>query len=173
VPRGRLANGGKLFISIHCNSMPKKPNPANGFETYILRPGRTEEAIRIAERENSVVTLEDDYKERYKQLTDENFILVTMAQNAHVKYSERFAQSVQEEIDRNVTLKNNGVSQAGFYVLVGASMPSVLIETAYLSNKSDERFLYGAAGQQSIAQGIFQAVRKFKMEYEKALREGK
>src|SRR5690606_30430453 len=82
--RGKIANesGGKLFISIHCNSTPKKPTDANGFEVYLLRPGRTKEAIAIAERENSVIHYEDN-PGRYEQLTDENFILVSMAHSSY------------------------------------------------------------------------------------------
>jgi len=175
--RGQIANeaGGKLFISIHCNSMPRKPHKMNGFEVYLLRPGRVDEAIAIAERENSVIKLEEGYENRpeYKELTDENFILVTMAHSAYMKYSERFAQLVQEEINNNSGIKNSGVKQAGFFVLVGASMPSVLIETAYLSNKHDEKFLKSSSGQQEIAAAIFKAIKKYKVEYEKALQEGK
>ncbi|TAK54601.1 MAG: N-acetylmuramoyl-L-alanine amidase, partial [Bacteroidetes bacterium] len=133
--RGQIANaaGGKLFISIHCNSTPRKPKPANGFEIYLLRPGKTESAVQIASRENEVVKLESDYQQRYQELTEEQFILVTLAQSAYVKYSELFAEILQGEMRRMLPVKNNGVKQAGFYVLVGASMPNVLIETGYLS----------------------------------------
>ena len=75
--RGKIANdnNGKLFISIHCNSTPKKNSEANGFEVYLLRPGKTQDAIEIAEMENAVIQYEADPK-RYQKLTDENFILV-------------------------------------------------------------------------------------------------
>ncbi len=173
--RGQMANaaGGKLFISIHCNSMRRKPHRQNGFEIYLLRPGRTEEAVQIAERENAVVKLEKGYEKRYQELTEENFILVTMAQSAYVKYSERFAELLRQEMGNRLVLADNGVRQAGFLVLVGASMPNVLIETAYLSNRNDERYLKSKAGQEQIAVAIFTAVKKYKSEYEKALEEGK
>ena len=173
--RGQIANqaGGKLFISIHCNAMPRKPNPTNGFEIYLLRPGKTENAIRISERENSVVQYEQGYEQRYQQLTEENFILLTMAQNAYVKYSEKFADLLQQEMGKRTGLENNGVKQAGFYVLVGASMPNVLVETAYLSNKGDEKILKSAAGQQHVAESICSAIKRYKHEYEKSLEEGK
>ena len=75
---------------------------------------------------------------------------------------------------RNRTgLGNSGVKQAGFYVLVGASMPNVLVETAYLSNRHDEKVLKSSKGQQEIAESIFNAVRRYKGEYEKSLQEGK
>ncbi len=173
--RGQIANqaNGKLFISVHCNAMPRKPSPRRGFEVYLLRPGRTDEAIAIAERENSVIELEEGYEQRYQKLTDENFILVTMAQSAHMKASERFAELVSRELDRHLTTANNGVLQAGFLVLVGASMPNVLIETAYLSNREDERLLKSDAGQQQYAEAIFKAIKRYKDEYEKLLQEGR
>ncbi|MCW8805113.1 MAG: N-acetylmuramoyl-L-alanine amidase, partial [Ignavibacteriaceae bacterium] len=91
--RGKIANekNGKLFLSIHCNSTKKKPSDASGAEVYLLRPGRTEEAIEIAETENSVIKYEDN-PQRYEKLTDENFILVSMAHSAYMKYSEKFAE---------------------------------------------------------------------------------
>ena len=173
--RGKIANeaGGKLFISVHCNAMPRKPSKTRGFEVYLLRPGRTEEAIAIAERENSVIEMEQGYEEKYQQLTEENFILVAMAQSAHVKASEVFADLAQKEIESRTGIPNRGVKQAGFYVLVGAAMPNVLVESAYLSNRDDERMLRSDAGQQKIAEALFRAVREYKEEYEKLLQEGK
>ncbi len=173
--RGQIANqaGGKLFISIHCNSMAHKPNRTSGYEIYLLRPGKTDNALRIAERENAVVKYEQGFEQRYQQLTEENFILLTMAQSAYVKYSEKFADILHHEMGKQTGLDNNGVKQAGFYVLVGASMPNVLVETAYLSNKHDEKILKSDKGQQKIAESVFNAVRRYKHEYEKSLEEGK
>jgi N-acetylmuramoyl-L-alanine amidase len=173
--RGQIANeaDGKLFISIHCNSLKRKPNPTHGFEVYLLRPGKTEEAIAIAERENAVIELEEGYEKRYQQLTEENFILVTMAQSAHVKASEIFADITQREMQSRTGLSNRGVKQAGFYVLVGAAMPNVLVETAYLSNGEDERYLKSDSGQQKIADSLYRAIKAYKEEYEKLLNEGK
>lgn len=169
--RGQIANsnGGKLFISLHCNSMPYKPHNANGFEVYILRPGKTEDAIRIAERENAVIKLEENYEERYKHLTDESYILTAMAHNVYVKNSERFAEILHNEAKKTLNIKANGVNQAGFYVLVGASMPSVLIEMGYLSNPEEEKYLRSEANQWKIARTIFNAVKKFKVEYEASI----
>ncbi len=173
--RGKIANEaeGKLFISIHCNSLKRKPSPTRGFEVYLLRPGRTSEAVSIAERENSVIKLEEGYEERYKELNEENFILVTMAQSAYVKASELFADIAQQEMESHLAIPNRGVKQAGFYVLVGASMPNVLVETAYLSNREDERFLSSSSGQQKIADALFKAIKRYKEEYEKLLLEGR
>ena len=169
--RGQIANesNGKLFISIHCNSMPKKPHPANGFETYILRPGRNEDAVRVADRENAAVKFEDEQK-RYKKMTDEQLIIATMAQSSFVKFSEHFAELLQREVSKTTPLHSRGVNQAGFYVLVGASMPNVLFETAFLSNEADEEFLVSEKGQQKMADGIAKAIEKYAGEYEELLK---
>jgi len=172
--RTQIANeaGGKLFISIHCNSMEQKPSRAHGFEIYLLRPGKTEDAITIAARENASVRLEEGYESRYKKLTEEEFIIVTMAQSAYVKYSEEFAQLTAKSMGTELKIRNSGVKQAGFYVLVGASMPNVLVETGYLSNRKDEKFLKSTSGQKEIASAILNGIRAYKTYYEEALREG-
>ncbi|MEJ5351865.1 MAG: N-acetylmuramoyl-L-alanine amidase [Melioribacteraceae bacterium] len=168
--RGKIANeaGGKLFISIHCNSTPQKNISNRGFEVYLLRPGRTKEAIEIAEFENSVIKYEDN-PQRYQQLTDENFILVTMAHSQYMRYSEMFSDLLNEEWKNTVKIPTNGIKQAGFYVLVGASMPSVLIETGYLSNRKDEAYLKSNSGQNEIAKAIFNAIIKYKEFYDKEI----
>jgi len=168
--RGKIANenNGKLFISIHCNSTKKKPSNASGAEVYLLRPGRTEEAIEIAETENSVIEYEDN-PQRYEKLTDENFILVSMAHSAYMKYSEKFAELLNKDFYLNLKLKSRGVKQAGFYVLVGASMPSVLIETGFISNKEDAKFLKSASGQKQVAESIFSSIKTYRKYYEDAM----
>lgn len=171
--RGQIANvaGGKLFISIHCNSTEKKPSNARGFEVYILRPGRTEEAIRIAEFENSVIKLEKDYEKRYAKLDNESFILINMAQSAYVRYSERFAELLHDQVKESNQIRSRGVKQGGFYVLVGASMPSVLIEGGFISNHLEEKFLTSRFGQQHLANLFYTAIENYAREYEKELRE--
>jgi N-acetylmuramoyl-L-alanine amidase len=168
--RGKIANenNGKLFISIHCNSTKKKPSDANGTEVYLLRPGRTAEAIEIAETENSVIEYEDN-PDRYEKLTDENFILVSMAHSSYMKYSEKFAELLNKEFDINLELNTRGVKQAGFYVLVGASMPSVLIETGFISNKNDAKLLKSKTGQQQLAESIYSAIKTYRSYYEKEM----
>lgn len=169
--RGQIANenGGKLFVSIHCNATPKKPSKANGFEVYILRPGRNEDAVRIAEVENSVIKLEDDPK-RYKPLTDEQFIVVSMAQSAFVKYSDLAAAMITAEVKKLKDIGVRGVNQAGFLVLVGASMPNMLIETGFLSNEKEEKFLKSAAGQTKLALAICRAIKAYRINYEAQIR---
>lgn len=171
--RGQIANeeAGKLFISIHCNATEKKPSNAQGFEVYLLRPGRTDEAIRIAEVENSVIKLEKDYEKRYAQLTNENFILINMAQSSYMKYSERFAEVLHQQTEAEKFMKSHGVKQAGFLVLVGASMPGVLIETGFLSNAKEEKVLASQEGQRRIAATIFKAVERYSKEYDKSIHE--
>jgi len=167
--RGQIANEhhGKLFISVHCNSTPQKPSNAKGFTTYILRPGKTDAAIRVAARENAVISLEDN-TERYANLSDEDFILTSMARSHDVKFSEKFASYVQRELNSSIATKNRGVSQAGFIVLIGASMPNVLIETGFISNPKEEALLKSATGQMNFAKGICAAIKKYKAAYEKS-----
>lgn len=173
--RTQIANeaGGKLFISIHCNATERKPSSAHGFEIYLLRPGKTESAVSIAARENSVIALEENYQQRYEELTEEKFIIITMAQSAFVKYSEQFAQIASESMAKHLNLKNSGVKQAGFYVLVGASMPNVLLETGYLSNRKEEKILKSSDGQNKIALALFRGIQEYKKVYEKTLEEGR
>jgi N-acetylmuramoyl-L-alanine amidase len=165
--RGKIANenGGKLFISIHCNSTPKKPTDASGFEVYLLRPGRTKEAIQIAARENGVIQYEDNPK-RYQRLTDENFILVSMAHSSYMKYSEKFSDFLNKEFSNGLDESSRGIKQAGFYVLVGASMPSVLIETGFLSNPGDAAFLKSDKGQSRIAESVLKAIQNYREYYQ-------
>ena len=167
--RGQIANEaeGKLFVSIHCNSTERKPSSATGFEIYLLRPGKTEDAIRVAEKENAVVQLEKDYEDRYQSLTEENFIILTMTQSAYVKQSEHLAELLEETMSAEMEAQRQAVKQAGFYVLVGASMPNVLIEAGYLSNPKEERYLRSPSGQQKIAEAVLKALQRFKLEYEK------
>jgi N-acetylmuramoyl-L-alanine amidase len=169
--RGQIANeaGGKLFISIHCNATPRKPSATRGTEVYLLRPNRSEEAIAIAEQENAVVTLEEGYEGRYQELTDENFILVTMAQTAYMRSSEVLAEQVHREMSKVPGLRGRGVRQAGFYVLVGAAMPNILVETAFVSNREDEKLLRSKTGQSRIAESLYQGIARYKKEYEKLL----
>jgi N-acetylmuramoyl-L-alanine amidase len=170
--RGKIANeaGGKLFVSIHCNSTLKKNLDHRGFEVYLLRPGKTQDAIEIAEFENSVIKLEDN-PQRYQKLTDENFILVSMAHSQYMRYSEKFSDLINQEWKRGVEIPSLGIKQAGFYVLVGASMPGVLIEAGFLSNRKDEAYLKSTKGQDEIARSILNSVIKYKDYYDREVLE--
>jgi N-acetylmuramoyl-L-alanine amidase len=168
--RGKIANEneGKLFISIHCNSTEQKDIAHRGFEVYLLRPGRTESAIKIAEFENSVIKYEEN-PQRYQKLTDENFILVSMAHSQYMRFSEKFSDLLNQDWKKYTSIPSLGIKQAGFYVLVGASMPSVLIETGFLSNRKDEAYLASSNGQNEIANAIFKAISRYKEYYDKEI----
>jgi N-acetylmuramoyl-L-alanine amidase len=169
--RGKIANenDGELFISIHCNSLGKNQSSTRGFEVYLLRPGKTQKAIEIAEFENSVIKLEEN-PERYEKLTDENFILVSMAHSAYMRYSEEFSKRMSDNWSKYATgIPSRGVKQAGFYVLVGASMPGVLIESGFISNKKDEKYLKSERGQNEVAQAVYQSIKEYRAFYENQL----
>ncbi len=167
--RTKIANdsGGKVFVSIHANSAHKN-HSVRGFETYLLRPGKTADAIEVARRENEVIAMEEQYHE-YEELSNDKLILYAMAQSAFMKESEYLAAEIQKELDKVLTSPNRGVKQAGFHVLVGASMPNVLIEAGFLSNKSEMKLLGQSRYRQKIAQAVFSALVNFKDKYENPL----
>lgn len=166
--RTKIANeaGGKLFLSVHVNA--NKNKNASGFETYLLRPGKTDAAIAVAELENSVIQLEQA-TDHYSDLSAEQIIIATMAQSAFVQESEVVADLIQSEFDKKLVGQNRGVKQAGFIVLIGASMPNVLIELGFISNKNDARRLKQRAYRQKAAEAIFNAIIKYKTRHEKLL----
>lgn len=163
--RTKLANAaqGKVFISIHCNSNLSRR--VNGTTTYILGPARSEEALEVARRENAVIKYDPD-SSSYAGEGEESFILAAMAQSAFNRESEDFAGMIQEEICASIKLPDRGVKQAGFYVMVGASMPNILIETAFISNPREEGLLTDAGFQQDVAEAIFNGIKRFKEKYE-------
>lgn len=169
--RTQIANEakGKLFISIHCNSMPTKPHPANGCETYILRPGRNDDAARVAALENSSVRFEAS-QDRYKGMTEDQLIVATMAQRSFVRFSEELASRIQKQVSTQTGLANRGVNQAGFFVLVGASMPNILFETAFLSNNKDAAYISSTAGQNATADAMMKAITEYAAFYERSLK---
>lgn len=170
--RTRIANesNGKIFVSIHANAT--KNRRVRGFETFLLRPGKTEDAIEVASRENAVIKLEDQNRDRYEELTGENLIMATMAQSMFMKESEDLAATIQKEMDKRMSTPNRGVKQAGFYVLIGASMPNVLVEVGFLSNNTEERNLRKASYRQKVAESVYEAILKFKTSRERVLAEG-
>ena len=167
--RGKIANKakGKLFISVHCNANPKRS--ANGVETYFLGLHKSDEALEVSKRENSVILDEEDHAAKYKDFTDENLILLTMAQSAFIEQSEKIALNVSGQLSKNAGLQNRGVKQAGFIVLWTPSMPSILCEIGYLTNKNEEKVLSSKDGQEKIAKSIFNSIKSFKEDYEESL----
>jgi N-acetylmuramoyl-L-alanine amidase len=167
--RGQVANQscGKLFISIHANAAGSES--AHGTETYFLAPHRTASAREVMERENSVVALESN-PELYADFDAEGGIMRALAFSAYQQESQLLASLIQEQIGRGVGRTSRGVKQAGFLVLWRASMPAVLVETGFVSNRDEARFLASAEGQDALAGALFRAVRAYKERYERDLR---
>ncbi len=164
--RAKIANraGADLFISIHCNYIGKR-NKATGTETYIMGLHRADDNLAVAKRENSAILLEDDYTAHYDGYdpeSNEGHIILSMYQNAHLEQSAALAYAIEEKFTHKVERKSRGVKQAGFLVLRNTAMPSVLIETGFLSTDDDEEFLSSTSGQESVADGIFQAFAAYK-----------
>ncbi|MEE9190785.1 MAG: N-acetylmuramoyl-L-alanine amidase [Candidatus Neomarinimicrobiota bacterium] len=170
--RTRIANevNGKLFVSVHVNG--NRNRSARGFETYLLKPGRNDDAIEVAARENGVIELEESREGLYPELTAENMIMATMAQSMFMKESEDLAGMVQKEMQHNLNSKNRGVKQAGFVVLVGASMPNVLVEVGFITNPTEEKNMRKPAYRQKIAEAIYRSIVTFKKSREFVLAEG-
>lgn len=170
IERTKMANdvNGKLFVSIHANANNNRK--VQGFETYLLKPGKSDDAIEVAARENAVIKLEERTGQ-YKELQGEKLIMATMAQSMFMKESEDLASIIQMELDKKLTTPNRGVKQAGFYVLVGASMPNVLVEVGYISNPSEEKNLKQAKYRQMIAEAVYKGIKHFKHSREKLLAE--
>ena len=168
--RTKIANepGGNLFLSLHVNAAPNARS-ARGFETYFIRPGKFDDATEVAKRENQVIELEQDIK-KYPALSRENLIIATMAQSSFTKQSEFFAGEIQRELHKMFpSTKNRGVKQAGFHVLVGASMPNVLVELGFITNPKDYNMLIKSKNRQKMAKAIFEAIITYKNQYENNL----
>ena len=163
--RANIANrsGADLFISVHCNYVGKR-NQAKGTETYIMGLHRAEDNLNVAKRENSSITLEDDYVANYDGYdpnSAEAHIILSMYQNAFLEQSIMLAQSIEDEF-ASVGRVSRGVKQAGFLVLRNTTMPSVLVETGFLSHDHDESFLSSSKGQSAIADGLFKAFTNYR-----------
>ena len=166
--RTQIANesNGDLFISIHANANER--HHASGFETYLLRPGKFDDAVEIVQRENDVIKFEED-KSKYEDLSDVNTILASMAQNEYIKESEFLASEIQNQLSYVLNIKNRGVKQAGFWVLHKVDMPNVLIELGFLTSKKDIQLLRKARYRQKMAEAIFRSIVTFKDKYEKPI----
>ncbi len=165
IERSRIANKNKadLFISLHANACG---TPATrGTETFFLGPSRSDDNLEIAKKENSVILLEEDYKETYEGFdpnSAESYIMFELMQNTYLDLSLFVADAIQQQFQSRIESPNRGVKQAGFLVLRQSSMPSVLVEAGFLSNNIEASHLNSAAGQQQIALSIFEAFRRFK-----------
>jgi len=167
--RTRIANSEKadLFISIHCNANPSRS--PYGTETYVLGLHKSEDNLDVAMRENAVITYEDNYSSKYEGYdpkSTESYIIFTLMQNAYLDQSLKLANDVQTEFREQIHRFDRGVKQAGFLVLWKTSMPSILIETGFLSNSKEEAFLNTDSGQDHIANAIFKAFSYYKKTYD-------
>ncbi|MCZ6693707.1 MAG: N-acetylmuramoyl-L-alanine amidase [Bacteroidetes bacterium] len=170
VDRADLANknGADLFISIHCNSAPYSSR-VYGTETYVMGLDKVAGNLEVAKRENRVILLEENYAENYEGFdpnSPESHILFSLYQNAYLDNSLSLAQKIEHQFKTRAGRRSRGVKQAPFWVLWKTSMPSVLVETGYLSNPDEEKDLNDKLKQSYIASGIFRAFRDYKQEIE-------
>jgi N-acetylmuramoyl-L-alanine amidase len=155
--RAMIANQarGDLFISIHCNSAPKKK--LRGIETYTLNTSGNRYSIRLAARENA---------SSERGVSDLQYILADLATKANTEESSRLAARVQQSLisqlrARHSDVQDLGTKEALFYVLLGVRMPAILVETSFLSNPEEERRLSSKAYQGDIAKAIAAAIHEF------------
>ena len=164
--RAEIANNAKanLFISIHTNAVARKNSYVKGTETYTLGLHRTEENLEVAKKENSVILIEDDYKQRYAGFnpnSSESYIIFEFMQDKNMSQSVNFATLIQQNF-KSYNRIDKGVHQAGFLVLRETSMPSVLIELGYISNPSEETYLLSDKGTTDLANAIYRAFINYK-----------
>ena len=167
--RAAIANRNKadLFISIHSNALPDG-KISRGFETYTLGMHRASDNLDVAKRENSVILVEDNYKQRYAGFdpkSSESYIMFELMQDNNMSNSVELAKMIQHEACSLSGRQNKGVHQAGFLVLRETSMPGCLIELGFLTTPDEEAFLDSSNGQDLLAHGIFNAFLKYKKKY--------
>lgn len=159
-------NGADLFISIHCNAFPPNPN-VQGTETYVMGLSKAARNLEVAKKENSVIYLEENYEQKYQGFdpnSPESLILLALEQTAYQENSLKLAANIESQFKNRAGRKSRGVKMAPFWVLWDTSMPSVLVETGYLSNKKEEKDLNDPLLQDYIASAIFRAFRDYKEE---------
>ncbi|MEX0646785.1 MAG: N-acetylmuramoyl-L-alanine amidase [Balneolaceae bacterium] len=157
-----------LFVSIHANSV--STSNASGSEVFFLGLERSESALEIMKQENSVVALENGGE--VPKLSEEELLIYELAHAGNIAVSERIAVMVENQFRTRAQRRSRGVKQARFVVLWHASTPAVLVELGFLSNPNEARYLTDDYGQSVLASAIFRAIRDFKLEYDKSLRNG-
>ena len=168
--RANIANRNKadLFMSIHTNAV-KRGSAVQGTETYTLGLARSQENLEVAMSENSAILLEDNYQQRYEGFdpnSSESYIIFEFMQNKHMEQSVGLASEIQKSFKASRRV-DRGVRQAGFLVLRKTSMPSVLVELGYISNRQEERFLGSDEGQARLAAALYDAFTKYKRSYDR------
>lgn len=165
-------NNGDLFISIHANSISKKNKKRKtikGVSTYVLGTAKNKQNLEIAQRENAVIMLEDDYSTKYEGFdpnSSESYIIFETMQNAFLNQSVSFAALVQNEMIDVAHRADRGVRQNGFYVLAYTGMPSVLVELDFICNPTQEKYMLSEKGQKEMAQAIYNAFVTYKASYD-------
>lgn len=166
-PKIANRNNADLFICIHANANPN--TKAFGTETYVMGLAKEQKNFEIAKRENSVILLDENYKEHYEGFdpeSPESYILFSLTQSAFQESSLSFANKVESQFKSRVGRTSRGVKQGPFWVLWSTAMPSVLIETGFLSNSTEEQYLLSDQGQDLMASGIYRAFKEYKAEVE-------
>ncbi len=162
--RGKIANDAHadLFVSVHCNAHHTQ---ASGTETYVLGLHANKQNFEVAKHENSVIFMEDNYQEKYEGFdpnSPEAVIGMTLMQEEFLDESLLVASYTQERFTKDLNRLDRGVKQAGFVVLHQTYMPSILIETGFITNKNEGAFLSSRSGQQRVAKAIARAILKYK-----------
>ncbi|WP_306350204.1 N-acetylmuramoyl-L-alanine amidase family protein [Flavobacterium sp. '19STA2R22 D10 B1'] len=166
--RPNIANkaNANFFVSIHCNAAPK--SKAYGAETFVIGLTKNASNLEVAKQENSVITLESDYKLKYVGFdpnSPESMIGLTLLQEEYIDQSITLASKIQDGFTNDLGRKNRGVKQAPFWVLHKTAMPSVLIELGFLSYQPEGEYLSSEEGQDSVAKSIADAILSYKKEY--------
>ncbi|MBN2212859.1 MAG: N-acetylmuramoyl-L-alanine amidase [Bacteroidales bacterium] len=167
--RAEIANNSKadVFLSIHANGLSKRN--VKGTETLVLGLHRAEENFEVAKRENSVIEMEEDYTTRYAGFDPdlpESYIMLTLMQSVYFDHSINLAKFIQDQFRDRARRIDRGVKQQGLLVLAQTSMPGVLIETGFVTNPEEEKYLMTEEGQDYIASAIFRAFRDYKQSIE-------
>lgn len=162
--RPQIANRNKadLFISIHANWAKNKN--VSGPETYIMGLAKDDVNLAVAMKENEVILMEEDYSTKYQGFdpkSPESYIIFTLMQNVYQKQSAELASKIQTQFKERANRNDRGVRQAGFWVLFNTTMPSVLIETGFITNSAEEKYLNSEQGQDYLASAIFRACRDY------------
>jgi N-acetylmuramoyl-L-alanine amidase len=167
--RAQIANknNANLFISIHANSVSQ--SYVQGTETFILGMHRTQDNLEVAKKENEVILLENDYTATYEGFdpnSPESYIMFELVQDEYLEQSAMLASAIQDQFRERAKLIDRSVKQAGFLVLRQTTMPSVLVETGFLSHRDDRSYLMSDAGRDYLASSIFLAFRNYKNKVE-------
>jgi N-acetylmuramoyl-L-alanine amidase len=169
IERANIANraDANIFVSIHCNA--NKNTAADGTETYVMGMSKVASNLEAAKKENAVITLEKDYKQKYEGFdpnSPETMIGMTLMQEEYLENSISLASKIQDGFaDLGKKIRHGGVKQAPFMVLHKAYMPRVLIETGFISNPTEGELLNSEEGQNDIARAIANAIISYKREY--------